>query len=327
MRPFRPLGPRTGSSGREGFPSAQCNKEKETSMVKKTSLPTSGGLYRDFYVQTEDIPGAEGLIEELRTGMKPEEYRLPCVTTAADALAVAQVFRTIYVRGNPYRSPLGEAAGGVATDLFGSLGLMLAEYMPPEECTFGSMGILLEMESVDRKVSALDLLFEQISRGLRYTPADCVDACDRRRVIEEDEARRLTGRGVPKGDVCLWSNMRRKSDGKMPARNVHADGSHGFTAEEDDAVALYQRYREAAPAERLAAVEELRAALAYAADPRRHHASDVTYSLLDALEASACRSLMRADGCSESLLRESMLGLTRSMEALRREEGQKEVAL
>lgn len=53
----------------------------------------------------------------------------------------------------------------------------------------------------------------------------------------------MTGLTIPvsgrKQGPCNW---KRNTDGKEPGKNTHSDGTHGFTAEEDDAVKFFQRY-------------------------------------------------------------------------------------
>lgn len=93
--------------------------------------------------------------------------------------------------------------------------------------------------------------------------------------------------------VRVLSPLRRKSDGKRPAYTFGPDGERGFTAEDDVSLRLYERYRALQKADRMEAVDCVKAALEYAFYPLAMPACEVSYSLLDALEASAHNAVLK----------------------------------
>lgn len=289
------------------------------SVASASSVPSGPALYRSFIERCEEeldeFEPAKGIAFKACVAKCP----LPYVTTGEDALKLASAFRATYMDGNPAHERIWSGNRAVTDCLLGSSSLMLSDYMPKEDNTLEGLRSLVEMESVDCRVSPLDLLYEQISTGIKSVLGRDVTL---RKLDEELDAatvERALGRTTPEGVVCIWSELRRKSDGAMPAQNERPDGLRGFIPDEDPCLALYERYRKASPADRFAAVEELKAAISFAIDPRRQRAGEVPYSLLDALEASGHRAVLRSTSSNEILLAESHSGLSRCMSALRAE--------
>ncbi|MDO4437566.1 MAG: hypothetical protein Q4B77_06435 [Coriobacteriaceae bacterium] len=278
---------------------------------------TGASLYGSFIARCEEMLGISEPAEGVGCKQRASKCSLPLVTKGEDALAVASAFRSVYVDGNPACERYWSGNRMVADSFLASSILVLNEYMPESDRTFKGLLALVEMESVGSRVSPLDLLYEQISTGIKTVPKRSVALLGQSGEVDRATAERALGRASIEGLTCIWSPLRRRSDGAMPAHNKRADGLSGFTPDEDACLALYERYRTASPADRLIAVEEAKAAISFAIDPCRQRASEVSYSLLDALEASAHRAVLSGSASNELLLAESNDGLNRCMDALR----------
>ena len=98
-------------------------------------------------------------------------------------------------------------------------------YFPEDDCNFDGLSTLVCMEEYKQREdlpSPLAMIFDEIKTGFTYVPDP---------------------RGT-RSYVWVPSQMARWPDEERPADSVHRDGSHGFTADEDDAVMFYNRYRE-----------------------------------------------------------------------------------
>lgn len=96
---------------------------------------------------------------------------------------------------------------------------LLSLYFPQRENCMRCMAILIGMfehGSNPRFKSSGVLMFEQVTTGMKYSSEK--------------------GGYIP-------SRFVRSIDYKRPSDHVHRDGSHGFTADEDDAVMFFERYR------------------------------------------------------------------------------------
>ena len=110
---------------------------------------------------------------------------------------------------------VGEARG---LFLCAALAMMML-YFPEGDCHCEGLGVLAGMEEQRKWAESktpFDMIFEEIKTGLKivlpqreYVPCDLV----------------------------------RGTDYMEPAENTHRDGTHGFNADEDDAVMFYDRYR------------------------------------------------------------------------------------
>lgn len=100
--------------------------------------------------------------------------------------------------------------------------LLISRFFPQDDCTFFGLATLLGMaESRPRKAdfrSPATMMFKQVSEGCKY-------------------------RFTPSGWSLVPSRLVRTTDGLRPCDQVKPDGTHGFTAAEEPAVAHYQRYR------------------------------------------------------------------------------------
>lgn len=96
---------------------------------------------------------------------------------------------------------------------------LLSLYFPQRENCMRCMAILIGMfehGSNPRFKSSGVLMFEQVTTGMKYSSEK--------------------GGYIP-------SRFVRSIDYKRPSDRVHRDGSHGFTADEDDAAMFFERYR------------------------------------------------------------------------------------
>lgn len=96
---------------------------------------------------------------------------------------------------------------------------LLSLYFPQRDNCMRCMAILISLfrhGSNPRFKSSGVLMFEQVSTGMKYSSEK--------------------GGYIP-------SRFVRHADYKRPSDHVHRDGSHGFTADEDDAVMFFERYR------------------------------------------------------------------------------------
>ena len=96
---------------------------------------------------------------------------------------------------------------------------LLSLYFPQRENCMRCMAILISLfrhGSNPRFKSSGVLMFEQVSTGMKYS---------------SEKGGRIPSRFV------------RSIDYKRPSDRVHRDGSHGFTADEDDAAMFFERYR------------------------------------------------------------------------------------
>lgn len=96
---------------------------------------------------------------------------------------------------------------------------LLSLYFPQRDNCAHGMAILIGMfehGSNRRFKSSGVLMFEQVTTGMKYSSKK--------------------GGHIP-------SRFVRNIDCKRPSDHVHRDGSHGFTADEDDAVMFFERYR------------------------------------------------------------------------------------
>lgn len=96
---------------------------------------------------------------------------------------------------------------------------LLSLYFPQRDNCMRCMAILISLfrhGSNPRFKSSGVLMFEQVSTGMKYS---------------SEKGGRIPSRFV------------RSIDYKRPSDHVHRDGSHGFTADEDDAVMFFERYR------------------------------------------------------------------------------------
>lgn len=96
---------------------------------------------------------------------------------------------------------------------------LLSLYFPQRENCMRCMAILIGMfehGSNSRFKSSGVLMFEQVTTGMKYSSEK--------------------GGYIP-------SRFVRSIDYKRPSDRVHRDGSHGFTADEDDAAMFFERYR------------------------------------------------------------------------------------
>lgn len=96
---------------------------------------------------------------------------------------------------------------------------LLSLYFPQRDNCMRCMAILISLfrhGSNPRFKSSGVRMFEQVSTGMKYSSEK--------------------GRYIP-------SRFVRHTDNKRPYDHVHRDGSRGFTADEDDAVMFFERYR------------------------------------------------------------------------------------
>lgn len=114
-----------------------------------------------------------------------------------------------------YRADVHEARELLAAAALALLSL----YFPQRDNCMRCMAILISLfrhGSNPRFKSSGVLMFEQVSTGMKYS---------------SEKGGRILSRFV------------RSIDYKRPSDHVHRDGSHGFTADEDDAVMFFERYR------------------------------------------------------------------------------------
>lgn len=272
-------------------------------------------LERRFSETCEEVLGAgvRGGVDSLSSSL---EYGLPWVVDEEDVLKVAQVFCDEFIYDNPYIEGRERVPRVGVESLTGSFIAFLNDYMPWFDWTFKGMNTLVGMESFEAKTSPLALVFDELKTGTRLVPEGGKTDVDRvsgscrsgspRDVIDE----------TPRGMVRVLSPLRRKSDGKRPAYTFGPDGERGFTAEDDVSLRLYERYRALQKADRMEAVDCVKAALEYAFYPLAMPACEVTYSLLEALEASAHNAVLNDGRNSPRVLEESRLALKRCNRAL-----------
>lgn len=285
-------------------------------MTGNVPMKTGTSLYRDFLAATVECSGKAELVEGLSPKGRMAKCRLPHAATEEDALATARAFMSVYVQGNPMCSRLSIGGQAVAESYTAANICMLCSYFPDCEATFEGLLTLAEMEHASRVMSPHEMLFRQLSTGVRAVAADELTERDQLSAMDSKEGERLLGIEIPPSMVCVPSNLRRKTDGAAPAQHERPGGLRGFAPEEDATLTLYERYRSASRSERLAACSELKAALSFAIHPRRQDACEVPYSLLDALEASGCRAVLDGGSTNQTLLHDSQRGLSRCMEAL-----------
>lgn len=273
--------------------------------------------YRAFLDKFVEYGGNPELIKGLAPKAQPMKSRLPHVSTESDALAFARAFRTAYVFGNPECKRFVSRDHEAPECLIGGVAVMLTDYFPESDWTFEGLHTLVGMEEVWEPTSSLGLLVRQASKGVSYVPKNQVKPKDASRMLDEVTATRLLGFVPASWMTCMYSDLRRKSDGVKPAQHERPGGLRGFTAEEDAAVALYGRFLAEGREERFSAVEEFDAALSFAITPRRRCARDVPYSLLDVLVASGCRAELNGDSAGGLHFVESQREVKRCMDALR----------
>lgn len=95
---------------------------------------------------------------------------------------------------------------------------LLPLYFPPRDSRMESVATVMSMFRHGRNAgfkSAGVLLFEEVTTGMKYST---------------------------KKHAYVPSIFVRHIDGRKPYDRLHRDGSHGFTADEDDAVMFYKRY-------------------------------------------------------------------------------------
>lgn len=95
---------------------------------------------------------------------------------------------------------------------------LLPLYFPPRDSCMESIATVVSMFEHGRSAgfkSAGVLLFEEVTTGMKYST---------------------------KKHAYVPSIFVRHIDGRKPYDRLHRDGSHGFTADEDDAVMFYKRY-------------------------------------------------------------------------------------
>lgn len=273
--------------------------------------------YRAFLDKFVEYGGNPELIKGLAPKAQPTKSRLPHVSTESDALAFARAFRTAYVFGNPECKRFVSRDHEAPECLIGGVAVMLTDYFPESDWTFEGLHTLVGMEEVWEPTSSLGLLVRQASKGVSYVPKNQVKPKDASRMLDEVTATRLLGFVPASWMTCMYSDLRRKSDGVKPAQHERPGGLRGFTAEEDAAVALYGCFLAEGREERFSAVEEFDAALSFAITPRRRCARDVPYSLLDVLVASGCRAELNGDSAGGLHFVESQREVKRCMDALR----------
>lgn len=273
--------------------------------------------YRAFLDKFVEYGGNPELIKGLAPKAQPTKSRLPHVSTESDALAFARAFRTAYVFGNPECKRFVSRDHEAPECLIGGVAVMLTDYFPESDWTFEGLHTLVGMEEVWEPTSSLGLLVRQASKGVSYVPKNQVKPKDVSRMLDEVTATHLLGFVPASWMTCMYSDLRRKSDGVKPAQHERPGGLRGFTAEEDAAVALYGRFLAEGREERFSAVEEFDAALSFAITPRRRCARDVPYSLLDVLVASGCRAELNGDSAGGLHFVESQREVKRCMDALR----------
>lgn len=96
---------------------------------------------------------------------------------------------------------------------------LLSLYFSPRDSRIGSVATVVSMFRHGRAAgfkSAGVLLFEEVATGMKYST---------------------------KQGAYIPSSFVRHTDGRKPCDRLHRDGSHGFTADEDDAVMFFERYR------------------------------------------------------------------------------------
>lgn len=272
--------------------------------------------YRAFLDKFVEYGGNPELIKGLAPKAQPTKSRLPHVSTESDALAFARAFRTVYVFGNPECKRFVSRDREAPECLIGGVAVMLTDYFPESDWTFEGLHTLVGMEKVWEPTSSLGLLVRQASKGVSYVPKNQVKPKDASRMLDEVTATRLLGFVPASWMTCMYSDLRRKSDGVKPAQHERPGGLRGFTAEEDAAVALYGRFLAEGREERFAAVEELDVALSLAIHPHRRRACDVSYSLLDTLIASGCRAVIDGGSGNKSMFMDSQRELKRCMDDL-----------
>lgn len=223
--------------------------------------------YRAFLDKFVEYGGNPELIKGLAPKAQPTKSRLPHVSTESDALAFARAFRTAYVFGNPECKRFVSRDHEAPECLIGGVAVMLTDYFPESDWTFEGLHTLVGMEEVWEPTSSLGLLVRQASKGVSYVPKNQVKPKDASRMLDEVTATRLLGFVPASWMTCMYSDLRRKSDGVKPAQHERPGGLRGFTAEEDAAVALYGRFLAEGREERFAAIEELDAALSLAITP------------------------------------------------------------
>ena len=284
-------------------------------MSNATNELTRELLDRRFSEACEEVLGADvrGGVDSLSAGL---EYGLPWVVNEEDVLKVARVFCREFIYENPYIEDKGRVPREGVVALSGSFIAFLNDYMPSYDRMFKGMNTLVGMESFGVEISPLACVFDELKTGTRLVPEGGKTDVDRvsgscrsgspRDVIDE----------TPRGMVRVLSPLRRKSDGKRPAYTFGPDGERGFTAEDDVSLRLYERYRALLKADRMEAVDCVKAALEYAFYPLAMPACEVSYSLLDALEASAHNAVLKDGGNSPRVLEKSRLALKRCNRAL-----------
>lgn len=281
-------------------------------MNESTGSLTSEVLYRRFAKKCEEAlgPGAQEGLDSRSTGAA---YMLPWVADEEGAIKAARVFFDVYAPG-AFRGK-GSLKDGEET-LAGSLIVFLNEYMPPYDRTLKGMETLAGMESFEVKVSPLRLVFNELETGERLVCEDSQAGDSRMPLFADEPSPRAVYSSSPEGMVRLGSRLRRKSDGARPVRARRADGTRGFDAEDDVSLRLFERYLAMRKVDRMEAIAAVKAALSYAFHPVSIAAHEVSYSLLDALEASAHRAALEDGSNGPRALEESRLALERCKCAL-----------
>lgn len=276
-------------------------------MNESTGPLTSEALYRRFANECEGAlgPGAQGGIDSRSTEV---EYMLPWVVDEEGAIKAARVFFDVYAP-RAFRGA-GDLKDGEEA-LVGSLIVFLNEYMPSYDGTLKAMNTLVGMESFEVEASPLRLVFNELETGERLVREDSQAGDSRMLLLADEPSPRAVYPSSPQGMVRVGSRLRRKSDGARPVRVRHADGTRGFDAEDDVSLLLFGRYLAMRKADRMEAIAAVKAALSYAFYPVSIAAYEVSYSLLDALEASSHRAVLEDGANGPRALEESRLALER----------------
>lgn len=165
-------------------------------------------------------------------------YSLPRVRDESDAIAVAKVFRRIFIFEDPVLSPFRAEYGEAAESLLVTILLVLSDYWPRELYSFESFFKLIETFDPLQYTSTFDYLFGEIETGMKGVLP----------------ARLRTGYAKGSG----LSSLVRGSDGKRPC-DVDKSGRRGFNASDDPSLKSYYKFRSFGSEDRIASYRELMA--------------------------------------------------------------------
>lgn len=133
--------------------------------------------------------------------------------------------------------------------LYSALTSYLIEYGDEEDVSIEGMLQLLDLagasEDNENYESGLDLIFAEIETGMKRVE---LEPNRPRRAVRADgrKATRVVPASAGRRFAQQPSRLRRRSDGKMPFMNVHADGQRGFEPKEDFSLRNYKNFKQAA---------------------------------------------------------------------------------